>query len=137
MFYPKELLATSEEKLPAGTYYIGDIGYLVRDEDEWHELLRLADHFNAPRMFRHEKYGYLWAAHTAYGDGIYESNFGDVFTVDGGLIGIVDHKFMLPERWKEYWGVAKVSFSRAFRVSRDEDGTFRFGAKRIWTGFDG
>lgn len=137
MFTKNELSVYEGDKMPAGTYFIGDLGYIISDQDEWMELLETTNYFNEPKVYKHNKIGCLWAAGTAYGDGVYDSNFEEIFTVDSGTIGLINVKYV-PKDEREYvQDLAEVRFSSPFKVSVDSLGTFRFGGKRIWTGFDG
>ena len=64
----------------AGTYYIGDPGYAVADE-EWEEFLG--------SMMTHVVYG--WGAvvfFTIIGDGLYLDQHSNPYNVDSGLIGV-------------------------------------------------
>ena len=77
------------DKMPAGTYYIGDLCYVLNDR--WDEVcdLVLADHFCRDGIFT-LKDGTRFAMFTTkYGDGQYFDQDGNSYTVDSGSIGCV------------------------------------------------
>ena len=77
------------DKMPAGTYYIGDLCYVLNDR--WDEVcdLVLADHFCRDGIFT-LKDGTRFAMFTTkYGDGEYLDQDGNSYTVDSGSIGCV------------------------------------------------
>ena len=76
--------------MPAGKYYIGDLCYVMTDE-EWKEFCAITIQgnkcvdgefeFNDGRRFA--TYG------TAWGDGEYYDQYGHTYSVDAGLIGCI------------------------------------------------
>jgi len=76
--------------MPAGRYYIGDLCYVMTDE-EWEEFcsitivdLRCIDgEFTLKDGRRFATYG------TAFGDGLYMDQYGREYGVDAGLIGCI------------------------------------------------
>ena len=76
--------------MPAGQYYVGDLCY-VMDDEEWDQFCKitingnkcLEGEFQMPdgRMFA--TYG------TAWGDGLYFDQHGNEYAVDAGLIGCI------------------------------------------------
>lgn len=76
--------------MPAGTYYIGDLCY-VMDTDEWDQFCSitisgmncLSGEFNMPDGRRFATYGTKW------GDGEYRDQYGNQYGVDAGLIGCI------------------------------------------------
>ena len=77
--------------MKAGTYYIGDLCYVMTDE-EWDEIFGLTfptpydmvdGEFELKDGRRVTQYG------TAYGDGQYDSNIGTSHCVDSGSIGCI------------------------------------------------
>ena len=77
------------DKMPAGTYYIGDLCYVLNDR--WDEVcdLVLADHICRDGIFT-LKDGTCFAMFTTkYGDGQYFDQDGNSYTVDSGSIGCV------------------------------------------------
>ena len=120
--------------LPAGTYYIGDLFYVMHpDWDEFCEkflesdgqLCTLAD----GRKF--------WFNFTAYGDGIYHDTQGNSYGVDAGLIGIIAVDSISPSELPSAATAGHVKeFKKPFLVSYD-DGVFQIGDIRIDTkGYD-
>lgn len=76
-------------KMPAGTYYIGDLCYVL--DDRWDEVcdLVLADDTCRDGIFT-LKDGTSFAMFTTkYGDGQYCDQDGNSYTVDSGSIGCV------------------------------------------------
>lgn len=75
--------------MPAGTYYIGDLCYVMHPE--WDEFCDLTidgyackeGEFNLADGRRFATYS------TKYGDGLYRSNIGTDHSVDAGLIGCI------------------------------------------------
>ena len=70
------------KNIPAGTYYIGDPGYIF-GRDSWRKLIELTDCFEIPNVEYKDKP--VIAFPTKSGDAVYNG-----FRVDSGLIGIVD-----------------------------------------------
>lgn len=74
--------------LPAGTYWIGDPGYVVTDHNKWIEVIESVDYFNEPAIANVDDITIV-AGPTSYGDGRYASNAGTNHNVDSGTLGIV------------------------------------------------
>ena len=76
--------------MPAGKYYIGDLCYVMTD-DEWKEFCAITiqghkcidGEFALPDGRRFATYG------TAYGDGEYYDQYGHTYSVDAGSIGCI------------------------------------------------
>jgi hypothetical protein len=77
--------------MPAGEYYIGDLCYVMTDE-EWEEFCSITistddkcldGEFQLKDGRRFATYG------TMYGDGIYYDHYGHSYSVDAGLIGCI------------------------------------------------
>ena len=76
--------------MPAGKYYIGDLCYVMTD-DEWEEFCSITidgmkcidGEFSLKDGRRFATYG------TAYGDGVYHDQYGHSYSVDAGLIGCI------------------------------------------------
>jgi len=76
--------------MPAGRYYIGDLCY-VMDDDEWDQFCKITikgdecldGEFEMPDGRRFATYGTKW------GDGEYQDNCGNSYGVDAGLIGCI------------------------------------------------
>lgn len=118
----------------AGKYYIGDPCYIF--SKSWDKLIE-ENNFLKPSVFIID--GHKCAiGSTAYGDGIYEDNFGYDYYVDAGLIGILPIELLkLDEVYneaniEEQPGLSVVEFSKDFKV-KINDGKFKFGGIRINT----
>lgn len=117
-------------QLPAGTYYIGDLCYVVNPHKEWIRLLERTDYLDGEFTYRKQK---CYADGTAYGDGRYTDNLGNQYPVDAGLIGIMPVsviKNVTEKRMKESGNI--FTFENEFEVS-SSDGIFDFGHIHIDT----
>lgn len=127
--------------MTAGDYYIGDLCYVMTDE-EWDEVCALTikdnkcleGEFTLSDGRQFAMYG------TAYGDGTYNDQYLHNYNVDSGTIGcmlISDIKKDLSGESIEQLG-ARVKFDYPFSTSggrhdRDWDGEICIGALRIIT----
>ena len=127
--------------MPAGTYYVGDLCYLLAGKtDPLYDALVLGfDNDNTAvdvRAGRREAFAAFYA-NTAYGDGGYSDNEGNIYGVDAGILGVVQllsADLLAKAKEEDAAGMAKViDFPEDFRVDRDEDGTFTFGHLTIVT----
>lgn len=114
---------------PAGTYYIGDLSYVITEGDKWLKVNEMCDYFQKPHVF--ELYGNkAMCCRTAWGDGVYDDVANKYrFGVDSGSIGICDVKsiqdpYILSDSLLKHSAVIK--FNKAF-VVKMYDGIFRFG----------
>lgn len=128
--------------LPAGTYYVGDLCYLFGDkaDDLYQEYVcgvscnddKAVDIKAGSRKEFSAFYG-----STNYGDGEYEDNLHNKYSVDAGILGVVQllSKDFIEEAKKiDAEGYAKIiEFKKDFRVDCDKDGTFTFGHLTIIT----
>lgn len=74
-------------KMGAGTYYIGDPCYVIRDKD-WLKVLEDSEYFEDGEFVYNNCRCFAYG--TAYGDGEYEDNQGrDGYGVDSGCISIM------------------------------------------------
>ena len=128
--------------MPAGTYYVGDLCYLLTEKtDEIYDDLVLGfdnDGKAVDIKAGRRKVFSAFYANTAYGDGQYSDNIGNKYSVDAGIIGVVQllsADLIAAAKKLDADGHAKViDFPEDFRVDRDEDGTFTFGHLTIETG---
>ena len=131
---------TAESKtLPAGTYIVGDPCYTFENHGDWIKLLEsggLGSKEGLPRIMECEvpanelRKGLSFVASgTAFGDGVFEDQFGNSYGVDAGLIGVVPAKFYLLGSS----GNHLVEFDSPFTVAY-EQGTITIGHLRIETG---
>lgn len=126
-------------KLPAGTYYVGDLCYVIED-DEW-------DGFCDRSFpgFSEEVIGILETSEgvnyanfsTKYGDGGYRDAEGREYSVDSGCIGCIPVSAMSKDKSSEE--IARlgniISFDEEFEVGYDDEtGVIRFGEVEIMTG---
>ena len=126
--------------LPAGKYWIGDPCYVFPNEGpmggKWDELLDEANFFEDVSYAELDNGEIkVWAASTAYGDGVYGGSNGKLFPVDAGLLGIV------PQETVDYLGRTGndldhcglfIEFNESFIV-QSRGGNFRFGHIQIDT----
>ena len=114
--------------MPAGIYYIGDLCYVMED-DEWGEFCSITikghecldGEFEMGDGRRFATYG------TAYGDGTYRSNIGTSHPVDAGLIGCIRMADIRANKYANLEGLgAVVTFSEPFETS-EVKGRIRFG----------
>ena len=71
-------------RMNVGTYYVGDLCYVFKDEN-WQTLLKETDYLRD--FSRYE--GKVWASSTKWGDGRYPDEEGNSYPVDSGTIGVV------------------------------------------------
>jgi len=72
--------------VPAGDYWLGDPCYCF--DDSWVDLLNESDFFEKSALIQRPN-GLVLAFSTAYGDGVYNDQFGNLYGVDAGLLGLV------------------------------------------------
>lgn len=124
--------------LPAGKYFIGDLCYVLEADDEWDEVcdLTISGNKNLDGEFilkdgrRFAMYG------TAYGDGVYDDNYGNSYPVDSGTIGCIlmsDIPTIDEERASKMGAI--VEFHGEF-TTFVQGGTLAFGHIRIDTDFE-
>lgn len=102
-------------------FYIGDICYVLSDDvynGVWGKIGQYQDGEYATDD------GYKFAmASTAYGDGCYDDDNDNVYSVDAGVIGIVP--FELVANWdKAQWGAVFEGGGEATMVARDSEFEF-------------
>ena len=125
--------------LPAGTYYVGDLCYVVKD-DEWMDYCdRAFPDDGAEHIGVFENYDGIGYASfgTKYGDGTYVDQFGQRYSVDSGSIGCIPISALADKydetQIKELGNF--VSFHQPFACEYDnETGTIRIGHIDIITG---
>lgn len=123
--------------MPAGKYYVGDLCYVMTD-DEWDEVCGLLfegrnDHGVNQGEFVMKDGRRFASYHTAYGDGRYQSNMNTEHCVDSGGIGCIlvdDIKASKYEDLREFGAI--VDFPVEF-VTDNEDGQLQFGRMLIET----
>ena len=127
--------------MPAGKYYIGDLCYVMTDE-EWDEFCSITidgqkvidGEFQLSDGRRFATYG------TAYGDGVYHDQYGHSYSVDAGLIGCIkleDIKYV--DNYDQFLDIGAImEFDNSFATSGgrgDEgwEGLIQFGHVMIET----
>ncbi len=126
-------------KMPAGTYYVGDLCYVL--SDRWDKLLDITD-LKRNRHFEDGQYelepGVLFAWYsTMYGDGGYRDQFGKMYCVDSGTIGCVEVKHIADR--EELGSILKAGHAVVFDFPEPFDtgavnGKLTFGFVTIDTG---
>lgn len=122
--------------MPAGTYYVGDLCYVMHPE--WDEFCDITINGNECKDGEFAlKDGRQFATYgTLYGDGMYCSNLGTEHSVDAGLIGCIrieDIKDPVATVAHMKGLGAIVTFDAPFETSAS-DGIIRFGHVEINTG---
>lgn len=128
---------TETTRLPAGTYYVGDLCYVVPG-DEWMDFVARSfpDSYSEVVGVFENREGINYANFgTKYGDGEYFDNRGARYGVDSGSIGCIP-VCAVPEVQEAVRGFSSVvSFDEPFEVGYDDEtGTIRFGHIEIVTG---
>ena len=128
--------------MPAGSYYVGDLCYVMNDED-WREICKLTiggnecieGEFTLSDGRRFAMYD------TAYGDGGYLDQTGNEYSVDSGTIGCIKVSDITKFEYEhiEELGVMH-EFDKPFETSggrgslgRDWDGVIKIGRIHIET----
>jgi len=115
-----------KQKMKAGTYYIGDPCYVFKYENKVFSdaIRRMFTKEEHAISFQHKKRK-CFIAKTAYGDGHYRDNLGNMYPVDAGMLGAIPVEsvdmhstLMMP-----------VYFSEDFEIEYD-NGNFKFGKDR-------
>ena len=127
--------------MQAGTYYIGDLCYVMTNE-EWDEFcaLTIDGHACVDGEFQF-KDGRRFATYgTKWGDGTYSDQFGNKYSVDAGLIGCIRVEDIRAEKYEDIESLGTIhEFQTDFvtgggRGDRDWSGTIQFGRIAIETG---
>lgn len=115
-----------DEQFPAGTYYIGDFCYILKEKD-YDDIVCSFQYDEQP--YQYKKFLFCFN-NTAYGDGIYTDQYGNKYAVDSGTIGIINitTKVMLKEANKlmKDGRANVVVFHKPFSVCCC-NGVFEFG----------
>ena len=126
-------------KLKAGKYFIGDPCYAIKDE-LWSEFCNNLFNAEAERNFTGEvilRGVKIFVSNTQYGDGCYEDQYGNSYSVDAGLIGAVPLEEGITKEENEFADLGLiVDIDRDFNCYYlDEDGTIEINGHIIETGF--
>ena len=123
----------------SGNYYIGDLCYVMSDE-EWDEVCSITikdnkcieGEFNLKDGRRFALYG------TAWGDGLYNDQYGHSYSVDSGTIGCILESD-IKEDIKNILDLGALIdmntpfVTSGFRGEKDWDGVIQFGTVMIET----
>ena len=123
--------------LPAGTYYVGDLCYVLGDR--WDEVCSLLDapgvDFDGPAptqtVFTMADGTVFACMKTMYGDGTYETSDGDVVGVDSGTVGAVLVKDITRAGQESLHVGQTVELAEC--VPYRHDGTLYFGDYEVYT----
>ena len=117
--------------MPAGTYYIGDLCYVMHDK--WNEICGIiCDGDFHGGEFQLEDGTRLVSHDTAYGDGLYWDESGNAYGVDAGLIGCVLVSD-ISEQEQPHVTFGHVHVFDAPFSTRSVNGVIQFGGIRIDT----
>jgi hypothetical protein len=118
--------------MKAGTYYVGDLCYVMHDV--WDEVCDLIiDNHSCLEGEFNLKDGRRFALlSTMYGDGTYRDEQGRKYPVDAGLIGVIKVEDIQDESNPDLSGGNVIEFNTDFNVV-DKDGVLSFGMIRIDT----
>ena len=126
--------------MPAGEYYIGDLCYVMTDE-EWNQFCKIT--ISGPKVLDGEfelPDGRKFATYcTAYGDGLYRDQYENSYSVDAGLIGCIKREDIRIEKYKDIEDLGKFhTFETDFvtgggRGEKGWEGTIQFGRVLIET----
>lgn len=116
----------------AGEYWVGDLCYVLSDDD-WDEYFQnYANQPNTKHVFSDGRE--FWYCNTAFGDGTYVDQFDNEYQVDSGTIGVIslaDIDEEHPDTWMA--GGATLLFEDEFHCSY-ANGVFYIGEIVIDTG---
>jgi hypothetical protein len=139
---------TRKHILPAGTYFIGDPCYIIRDDDDWEKIGNATNWFGCdddiafpdpPKDWDDGLYHWngnpCFASHTRYGDGVYVISKGKrEIWVDSGTIGVTFFDGNPPKNGgRGFWmGGIIEEHKNPFEVW-EENGVFHIGKSIIHT----
>ena len=118
--------------MKAGTYYIGDLAYVMNDR--WDEFCSLTCSGNNVLDGEFNlKDGTRFATFTTkYGDGVYRDEQGNEYPVDAGLIGCVNVKDIAPDELQNLSSGRVIEFVQDFSTF-SAGGVIRIGSVVIDT----
>ena len=108
--------------MQAGKYYVGDLCYVLRDED-WSDVCKLTiagdkmleGEFNLPDGRRFAMFS------TAWGDGRYPDREGHYYSVDSGTIGCISFDLITADKYEDITRLGNiVTFDNDFQVYEDQ-----------------
>ena len=122
--------------MPAGTYYVGDICYVMHDVwDEACDLMIPDGKSPVDGIFDLEDGRQFAVFSTAYGDGVYYDESARAYPVDSGCIGCIKVSDIKDETFdiKDIDNLGNIiHFDEEFEVG-NYDGVIFFGNVNIWT----
>lgn len=82
LFCEKEIVM----RFKAGTYYVGDLCYVI--SDRWQEYITASNCCVVNDVVLDDG-SEIWGHHTAFGDGCFSDDLGNEYYVDAGMIGVI------------------------------------------------
>ena len=128
----------NEIKVEAGTYYIGDLCYVIKDDSMWDKVCDAMFPNDAAKDGLIVVGGYqMISFSTMYGDGTYTDNHGNEYPVDAGMIGLIS----VQDIEKINGGPVDMEFGNVSTFEKDficksNNGELYFGQYVIDTGYD-
>ena len=122
--------------MEAGTYYVGDLGYVLSDND-WDEIVRITNMGNWKTetfgMFQMKSGVSFCNFRTTDGDGKYQDTEGRIYKVDSGRIGCIPITCM--STYSPYGNVVSIheSFTPFIRDSIIYMGTIEIDTEQSMT----
>jgi len=119
----------------AGTYYVGDLCYVM--DAEWDEFCSLTINGNAVEdgEFNLADGRRFAFSRTAYGDGCYYDQAGNEYGVDAGLIGVIRVEDIREDQRDRVVQGNVIQFNKPFTVQLVGE-TIVIGETEIFTGFE-
>ena len=116
--------------MKAGTYYIGDLCYVLGDDDAtWAEVCSHIETGGERRLSNGTEFAIY---STRYGDGVYDDNSAHSYTVDSGTLGCVRVGDLPADANTESGRI--VTFAEDFKTRKTpKTSTIVFGGVRIRT----
>lgn len=131
-----------------GTYYVGDLCYVMHEPNLWDRVIDLLYPPNAPLQYTSEGIPYI-GKHlegefeldgakfaiftTSYGDGSYLDNYDRIYGVDSGTLGCILITDIAKDDLENIEFGNQIEFENDFEV-KSENGIIIFGDVRINTG---
>jgi hypothetical protein len=124
---------STEETLPAGTYYVGDLCYVMGEKNgfNWGEVL---DDMGQDPGVAEYKGTRVFSSYTEYGDGQYADGQKRKYSVDSGTIGCIPVRALGENPYLADGHAHVIEFPEDFTCETCEDGVITIGHVRIQTG---
>lgn len=119
--------------MKAGTYYVGDLCYVMHDK--WEEVcnLSIVDGECLSGEFALSSGGTFAMYGTEYGDGTYEDLQGLDYSVDSGTLGCIETCFLDPTELEAAKELGQIIEMPNEFDTHEEDGIICFGSIKINT----